>query len=379
MHGQRSLLLASLLLAAAVAGCNGGNAATPPGPVGNTGLSFKLSVPIPNLPPGSKWSNDIGFVDATSHRYYLADRTNAALDVVDTTTFSVRLIPGFTGAKANNDLSGPDGVVAIPGGLVYVGDVNTVKIVDPVAGAITKTIVTGSAGLRSDEGCYDPADSLMMFANPADSPPFTTWISTTSQSIVPGGKMLFGTSVGLEQCVYDPGTKNFFINNDGTPANPSGEIDVIPAATVVAGTPTITAVFPLGKCGPAGMALGPSEQLLVGCEAPTGSPQITLIVSATSGAIVKTITQVGGSDQVAYDPKLNRYYTASRDWTSTGISGGPVTPVLGIIDASTNTWIANIPTFGNSHSVVADPNTGNVFVPFAPTSSSAGVVVVFGP
>jgi hypothetical protein len=382
MHRQRSLLVASILFGVALSGCNGGQSTPPPSPIGNGTISLKTVVALPNLPPGGKFSNDIGFVDLLTHRYYLADRTNASLDIIDTTTFAVRLVPGFTGVKATNDLSGPDGVAAVPGGLVYVGDVNTVKVVDPVAGSIVKTIATGTASFRTDEGCFDPADNLMMFANPADSPPYTTWISTGSNTIA--AKLLFSTSIGLEQCVYDPGTKNFLVNNDGTPANPHGEIDVIPAASVVAGTPAIAAVYPLGNCGPAGMALGPNEQMVVGCDAPAGSPQITLIVNATNGSIVKTITQVGGEDQVAYDPLLKHYYTASRDWTANGISvtgnaGATFTPVLGVIDAQTNTWIGNIPTVTNSHSVAVDPNTGNVYVPLAPTATVAGGVAVYGP
>ena len=138
-------------------------------------------------------------------------------------------------------------------------------------------------------------------------------------------------------------------------------------------------MYPLGNCGPTGMALGPNEQLVIGCDAPAGSPQITLIMNAVTGAKVATITQVGGSDQVAYDPKLNRYYTASRNMTVDGISGSTITPVLGIISASTNTWIANIPTVTNSHSVAVDPSTGYVFVPIAPTSTAIGSVQVYGP
>ncbi len=94
----------------------------------------------------------------------------------------VAQIGGFTGQKANNDISGPDGVVAIPGtDIVYVGDVNTVKVVDVGARSIVTTITTGSAGFRTDEGCYDPDDNIMMFANPADIPPYATFISTETR------------------------------------------------------------------------------------------------------------------------------------------------------------------------------------------------------
>jgi len=273
-------------------------------------------------------------------------------------------------------------VVYVPGGAVYVGDVNVVKVVDPVAGVVTQTIPTGTAGFRTDEGCYDPDDQLIMFANPADSPPYMTFISTISNTVV--AKLPLAASVGLEACIYDPGTKKFFFNNDGTPANPHGELDTVVASIAAEGAPSLANVYPEGMCGPTGIDLGPNENLVIGCDAPAGSPQITLIMNATTGAIVSTITQVGGEDEVAYDPKLNHYYTASRDWTANGISvtgttGAVFTPVLGVIDAATNTWIANFPTGANAHSVAIDAATGRVFVPVPPTSSSAGGVQMYGP
>jgi hypothetical protein len=38
-------------------------------------------------------------------------------------------------------------------------------------------------------------------------------------------------------------------------------------------------------------------------------------------------------------------------------------PVLGVIDADTNSWLANVPTGTNSHSVAADRKNNHVFVP----------------
>jgi hypothetical protein len=373
-------LTASAVFAVGLAACQGGQATPPNLPTG-TGFAPLQLITLPGIVPGGKFTYDIGVADATARRYYLADRTNASLDIINLDTFAVRQIGGFTGQKASNDISGPDGVVFVPGGSVYVGDVNVVKVVDPVAGTVTKTITTGTAGLRTDEGCYDPDDKLIMFANPADTPPFATFISTTTNTVV--AKLLFPTSVGLEQCVYDPGTKKFFINNDGTPTNPNGELDAILASTAVAGAPAIANAYPEGKCGPTGLALGPNSNMVVGCDAPAGNPQITLIMN-TSGAIVTTIAQVGGSDEVAYDPKLNHYYTASRNWTAdgisqTGVTGATFTPVLGVIDAATNRWLGNLPTGAGSHSVAADSATGKVFVPVVPTATFSGGVQVYGP
>ena len=44
-------------------------------------------------------------------------------------------------------------------------------------------------------------------------------------------------------------------------------------------------------------------------------------------------------------------------------------PVLGVIDAITNTWLQNVPTGANARSVAADPMTDHIFVPLQPSAS----------
>src|SRR3979409_2388051 len=49
---------------------------------------------------------DISWVDAPSAKYYLADRTNASIDVIDVMTNQViNQIGGFVGATGKNDTS----------------------------------------------------------------------------------------------------------------------------------------------------------------------------------------------------------------------------------------------------------------------------------
>ena len=67
-----------------------------------------------SLPGGQKiQSFDISFVDPVTGIYILGDRSNKAVDVIDTTTNTVltQLMGGFVGFTGNNDTSGPDGVV----------------------------------------------------------------------------------------------------------------------------------------------------------------------------------------------------------------------------------------------------------------------------
>ena len=58
---------------------------------------------------------DISWVDQATQLYYLADRSNAVIDVVDTKTdtFVKQIAGGFKGFTGNNDTSGPNGVVVI--------------------------------------------------------------------------------------------------------------------------------------------------------------------------------------------------------------------------------------------------------------------------
>jgi len=331
-------------------------------------------IPVPNSP--SKFVFDIGYADQAGH-YFIADRTNKSVDMFDSKTYSsIAIITGgFAGQDpgGNNDKSGPDGVVGIPGtSTLYVGDVSSVKIVDSSAKAVTKNIqITppGSntpSGFRADEGCYDPDDKLMMFAHPGDSPPFISWISTDTQAVVT--QLALPGSSGLEQCAYDPGTKSFLINNDGTTANPDGELDVITASSVTAKAPAVKTAYALPKCSPAGLVLGPGTDVLVGCAPASGNPLTSLILNRTNGASVATVN-LAGADQVAYDSSSNRYFMALRFWVDTGTSIGgsaPATsynPILGVVDAGSHTIVAKLPAGSNDHSVAVDASNHRVFVP----------------
>jgi YVTN family beta-propeller protein len=368
-------------------------------------------IPVPTNPP--KFSFDIGFVD--SGHYYVTDRTNQSLDVFDTTTLaSTAVIKGgatpFAGVvnnangSANNDKSGPDGVVAIPGtSILYVGDAGSVKVVDASLKQVIANIPipsfssTGTPGapptvFRADEGCYDPDDQLMMFAHPGDSPVFATWISTKAgdnYKIVAQYPFMTATG-GLEQCAYDHASASFYLNNDATPTNTHGEVDIFTAASVKSGNPVIStspAPFPLDKCNPTGLALGPGTDMIVMCAPDPGDPLISYIFNRTNGTKLATV-KLGGADQVAYDSVSNRYFLALRYWSDTGISNissanaasSPLfQPILGVVDASSYAIVAKVPAGRNCHSVAVDGPNHKAFVPHdsgATAFPNTGVTVV---
>ena len=400
--GTFALSLATLWLA----GCGGG------GDHGNALTSdFKAIIAVPNITNGSNFSFDISAVDGARGRMYFTDRNNKSVDVVDikTNTLVKQITGGFAGCNtgstcvgASADKSGPDGLNLIPGTpFIYVGDVNSVKVIDTTTDTVVKTIaIGGTSGLRADEGCYDPDHRIFMINSPGEDPPFATFIDTVSQKIIatllftdPGSGAKGPASAGLEACVYDHATQTFLNNNDGSTANPNGEVDVIPASFVLQGTPaapvTLTLpvptpangfkIFPLGNCDPTGLDLGPGTDMAVACRQGTaGVPLTVLIMDRTSGAVLKSLN-VGGADQLAYDAASNRYYVAANRFTADGKSSGascnataPCTPVLQIIDAATRSLVKSVPTGNNAHSVAVDPVTRQVYMPISSATSPAG-------
>src|SRR5216110_1919246 len=84
------------------------------GPAPGTSVVKLAKIAIPGKPLRSF---DISWVDAPTAHYYLADRSNAAIDVVNIQTNEVTgQIGGFVGFRGSNDTSGPDGVVVTRSG-----------------------------------------------------------------------------------------------------------------------------------------------------------------------------------------------------------------------------------------------------------------------
>jgi YVTN family beta-propeller protein len=384
--------------AALIAACGGGG--------GGSGRNVVAATQIQGVGSGTNFGFDIGAV--AGNRYYLTDRNNAAVDVFDTATSQqVAQIKG-TGANAfkgvtlsgtgsvDNSKSGPNGINPV-GNLLYVGDVDSVKIVDPATQQVIKTISVPAGGHRDDEGCVDATHNLYMVAAPEADPPFATLIDTVTQTVV--GTITFtdasgAASAGLEACRYDPKTDAFYVNNDGTTANEHGELDVLPGAAIRAIAPGATVnytqvagvrMYAEGNCDPTGLALGPGNDIAVGCrEGTTGAPLLVQIMDRTTGTILASIN-AGGGDQLEYDPATNRYFNAASRWTDSGkastngacSAASPCTPVLSVIDAGTRTLVEQIVSGNNAHSVAVDSVTGKVFVPISSATSPAGCATCF--
>jgi DNA-binding beta-propeller fold protein YncE len=367
-----------------------------PGAPTNTETKCLTAVPIPGA---ALKGFDISWTDPERAEYYLADRSNKRIDVIDTrqNTYKRRVGEGqFVGVRASNSVSGPDGVVN-HGRWLYTGDGDsTLKVFDldgPATLPAQPPISTGGT-TRVDEMAITTDGFVLLAANNAEDPPYATLFAANgdaafsnvrtiirigvASSIIPKG---FGLSI--EQPAWDPKTKRFYVsipiiaNNpkgcDLTVMNPpfcSGGMLVIdpanlPAPVLLNGVVTSvygafdpatnTGVVALNECGPNGATVGPHDNLLLGCT-PGNDPAntSTLVINAKTKHFAN-IGDITGSDEVFYNAGDRRYYTAS--------SANPTGAVLGVIDAETNLLIETIPQSSGSHSVAADAERNRIYVP----------------
>jgi DNA-binding beta-propeller fold protein YncE len=290
----------------------------------------------------------------------------------------------------------------VAAGKMYAGDVSSVKVINTSTNAVTAVINGGqlaASGVRADEGCVGsgPAAGTYIISSPEAAVPFMTVINTATDAVIATitfSDLAGAPSAGLEQCRYDAVNDLWFVNNDGTTANPHGELDALPGASIRAiapgGTVNYTALAgvkmypmtatPTPGCDPTGLALGPGTDIAIMCrEGTTGAPLLLQILNRLTGAIVASLN-AGGGDQLEYDPTTNRYYGGNSRWTSTGLAGtggacsatSLCTPTLSIVDAGSRTVVAMLPTGNNAHSVAVDPASGLIFMPFSSATSPAG-------
>jgi hypothetical protein len=156
--------------------------------------------------PGNKLNSfDISWVDswrsgpAGGGRYYLADRSNAGIDIINiqAATFIRRLVGPFAGivlsspTAINNNKSGPNGVVS-HNAWVYAGDGNsTLKVfnLDASSTALYSVSTVGPAVTsitRLDEMDITPDGQTLLAANNAEDPPFGTQFFVEGDMPAPG-------------------------------------------------------------------------------------------------------------------------------------------------------------------------------------------------
>ena len=404
-----TLLVTPMLFGAVSLVTSGAALADPPctGPGAPTTTQTKCLTAV-QIPGNPLRSYDISWVNPDRAEYYLADRSNAGIDIIDThhLTFKRTLGKGlFVGIKlnaagaVNNDISGPDGVVT-HGRWLYAGDGDsTLKVFDlnaPNASALKDTLFTGGT-TRVDEMALTTDGELLLTVNNAEDPPFATLFVANGDRRSSAVKLitkitinptLFPDTPAIEQPTWDPKTKRFYVsvpilgNPAGCTATCDGGLMVIDPTTVTLGTfvlgafdpATNTGVVQLSDCGPNGATVGPHDNLLLGCtSANNPSNTSTLVINATTKHF-SHVNGIVGSDEVWFNKGDKRYYTGSnRNCKTTAPCplAADQAAVLGVIDG-TSVLIETIPQSSGSHSVAADSKRNTIFVPQVAPASVVG-------
>jgi len=397
----KSIVLAGVVSLAATAG-----AVANPLPL--TPVAF---IPVPadaaNVQPGGAFSAfDISFADPVTGNVFIADRSNAAVDIFSgsSLTFLGRAT-GFTGQQATTSVSGPDGVLTVTttsGGVtnttLYAGDGNsTLKIFNasnPAAPTVAQAPISTGGNFRVDEMAFSPATGQILAANNADAPAYGNLFSTTGghppvtlgASPIPVPTIQGGfANGGMEQPVWNPNTGTFFVSipqlSIGGATDPGG-VAQINTSGVVLNTLSF-ANLGISSCSPSGLAVGGSG-MLVGCGAATSSGAGAVLLNLTGTAILKTFPGLAGTDEIWFDPTTKAFYV-------TGNNGTNTTRFFDVVsdNGSSSTILQQIglPATISAHSITVDPLNGDVFVPIAgtlalnscPPSANPGCIEVFAP
>jgi hypothetical protein len=400
-------------------------------PAGNTAwaggrgpVRLLTTIPVPvtaaNNTAGGLYSFDISWVDQSVQAYFLADRSNRVVDVVDaqTATFlgQASANPPFRGflpcspPAGANDCAGPNGVVAAFPWLFVTDAGSRVVTIDLRTGATVADVVTmAGEPTRADELAYNRHDGLLLVINNASTPPFGTLIKVDQTT---GGLTVVKTILldaahgvdaqnGAEQPVWHHSTARFYLSipQIGSNVQNGGVVRINPT------TGAIEKTYPVKFCGPAGLTAGPPPDLLVGCNTvfdtagnvwdPNGTvsaaPKAVILNVLTGGTT--DVPGVGAGDEVWFNKGDGNYYVTG--------SGSPFRPLpaatakgvtpLNAIDAADPSLIQSASTYnvpagtghpaGTAHSVAANAENNRVFVPLAANNAFphclTGCIAVF--
>jgi hypothetical protein len=146
-------------------------------------------------------------------------------------------------------------------------------------------------------------------------------------------------------------------------------------------------------CGPAGLALGPHQDLFIGCQTvfdtagnnwnPDGTVPADprdVIIDAKTGNLDATVHGIGAGDEVWYNPGDGNYYATGSGSPERPLSVPSGSPARGstpaaVVDAKDKRLLQQFPTYnvpavtgvhpsGTSHSIAANAANNLVLVPF---------------
>jgi hypothetical protein len=365
-------------------------------------------------------SFDMSFVDPTLGLYLLADRSNAAIDVLQTGTNSptpTTLGAGvFVGIASGGNSSGPNGVItANKSTEVWAGDgpsmdsitglsTSHVVVIDVSSNLVTHKIDTGGV-MRAGKLCEDPKHHMVLVANDDPQDLFLSFISTNNYKVIgkitlngldPNGAFVSATNAinGIAQCQWDTFTNNFYV----AVPEVGGSGDNSSAGAVLVIDPNhmnVKQVFTVDNThcvGPQGMALGPNPQILLGCSGVGAAPYSvapgSVVISAIDGSTIFNLPDLNGVDEVWYNSTDNSYFLAGGNNTIIAPPSAPtLLPLLGLVDAGTpdqtgqEDQVIFLFVLPGEHSLAVDPSAKTVYVPLPPNpiGCTSGCIVLAAP
>jgi hypothetical protein len=351
--------------------------------LGNGCPPWAFALPLPGKPLTSFL---ISFVDPVLKKYFLADRDNKAIDIVDTTDNRITQSAAVFGSIG----FGPNGVITVNHKEIWAGDGNSkVQVLDATGATLLHTIHTDAINPfiigtgPTSPLCFDPRAQLVVAVNDQEKPwPWISFIPTSGpkaytvvKTLVFDGKN--GTvkaTTGLEQCQWSPDTGKIYL--DIPEVNGPGDFSV-PGAVMVIDPKAmkVEKIFdiPLDACtSPNGMAIGPHNQILIGCGF---LGKNSVIINAHTGAVEKVLKGYGGADEVWFNGGDGHYLIPVCD---TACRAVPLTSseLLQIVDSEgfrADQSVVIAPSPGSNrriHSVAADPHQNQVYLPVQATGGS---------
>jgi hypothetical protein len=343
-------LFALVLVAFAVSSANGIGAYTQ--------LPTIITPGTPGFPNPINGNFDISWYDSARDRFYFADARRGAglgaLEVIDVQTGTVlNTITGFLGFNATNRAKmGPDGVLVINGTEAWVGDGNTtIKVVDLTTAAIKDTIDISAPPFtqgttRADEEAYDAYNHIVLMTVPDGPLPYVALIDQSGPLAGPHKVLNYiafpdGVNGGIEQPIWDPVSRKFYINVPNSNSNPTGgDLYQIDGPTA-----KITAVYH-GPCAGRGLTLLPGGRAMSSCGA---------VFDLNSGAILsgQAFEKTGAAvtaDEVWYNPGDDRVYFGNNQGTVMNASTYDLIRIsntairLGLASATIDTATYNVVT-----------------------------------
>lgn len=295
---------------------------------------------------------DFSSIDQSTGIMFVSDRSNRAIDVIDTNSDKLlRQYGGFKGVYTQLETSGPN-IAYQDGHTIWATDApSQIRAVDERSGKITHTVDCGGGVWRVDGAAMDPKDHIFM-GESADTPiPYLCWIDTKTGKLIEKDTketLMHEATAGLEGSVWDPETDRFYL------ALP--EVNHGPGAIYVIDPHTRQVVKeyrqPAGdECEAGGISFNHEQhEILIGCD----HKGQTDVLDLQTGKVTM-LPILGGTDQTAFDPGMHMYFVASRR--------GSMGPVLGVIDSRTHQLVSHPKTAKLTHAVAVNHRSHKVYLP----------------